>query len=146
MTRICLDSSILLNLLIREDDSAQAEELLRLVLLARAIAVAPAIAWAEVGSAIRRRARQRQLSPEGAQHAWSDFRDLPVAFLAGEATADRAWALAEQWRLPTLYDATFLAVGEGTGFWTADDRLLADLGAHRPDWVHHLREPFRLPG
>lgn len=146
MMQICLDSSILVKLLVQEDDSDQAEELLRMVLQAPAIAVAPDFAWAEVGSAIRRRVRQRQISPEAARDAWTDFRDLPLAFLGAEATADRAWALAEQWGLPTLYDAAFLAAGEGTGFWTADQRLLADLGDDRPAWVHHLHEPFRLPG
>ena len=51
------------------------------------------------------------------------------------------WAtLAAQ---PTLDGACYLAAAELAGaqewdFWTADRALPSSLGAHRPDWVHHL--------
>lgn len=86
-----------------------------------------------------------QLTEPEADTAWRDFRRLPVVFLAHEDLADRAWELARRWRLPTLYDASFLAAGEGSGYWTADEALLAALQPETPSWAHRLGDPFVPP-
>jgi predicted nucleic acid-binding protein len=59
-------------------------------------------------------------------------------FIPGYDLADRAWTLARRLSLPTLYDAAFLAAAGGQAFWAADARLVASLGADRPDWVKIL--------
>ena len=140
MRQICLDSSVLVKLVLPEEDSHAAEALLSAALGAEVLIVAPDFAWAEVGSAIRRRTRQRLTSVAAGAEAWRAFRALPLSFLPGESLAEAAWAAAERWTLPTLYDAAFLAAGEPGGFWTSDARLLEALGGARPEWVHRLGE------
>ena len=143
--RICLDSSVLFKLVLPEPQAPAADALLASAVKAAVLVVAPAFAWAEVGSGIRRRVRQGLLTGTEADAAWLDFRGLPVVFLAGEDTADRAWALAQRWHLPTLYDAAFLAAGEGAGYWTADEDLLRALAPDTPPWAHRLGHPFVAP-
>ena len=140
--RTCLDSSVLLKLVVPEADTYEAERLWVATLAAGRLPVAPDFPWAEVGSALLRRERQGRLSAGLAAEAWGIFRDLPVVFIPERQLADRAWFLARRWKLATVYDAAFLAAGEEEGeeeeFWTADTRLVQALGSPQPGWVHVL--------
>lgn len=50
--------------------------------------------------------------------------------------------VGEQYQMPILYDAAFLACAESVGvncqFWTADKTLLNQLAQNRPDYVKEL--------
>ena len=129
----CLDSSVLIKVLTPEPGSAAAA-----ALAADAADIfAPAFAWAEVGSALRKKLRTRTLDAGQADRAWAAFLDLGVTFVDMEDVRTRAWQLAVEFTLPTLYDAAFLAVAElAPGgphpLWTADERLLTAVGARHP--------------
>jgi len=129
----CLDSSVLIKVLTPELGSAAAAALAG----AAADLFAPAFAWAEVGSALRKKVRTRALDAEQADRAWAAFLDLGVIFVDVEHVRTRAWRLAAEFVLPTLYDAAFLAVAElAPGgphpLWTADERLLGAVGGRHP--------------
>jgi predicted nucleic acid-binding protein len=144
---LCLDTGVWIKFLVAEESLEQSEAAARLVL--RAISagrlVVPAFAWAEIGRVLRKKVRQGLFTMEQAGELWTRFGQFPVEFMDGPALRSRAWELAAQYGLPTLYDAAFLActeiasarvtVGE---FWTADQALLRALGTEWPPYVRLL--------
>ena len=104
--------------------------------------VAPAFAWAEIGSVLRKKIRINLLSPEQAKDCFDDFCQLPIDYIDTNQIRARAWDIAQQYQMPTLYDAAFLACAESVGvdcqFWTADKTLLNQLGQARPAYVREL--------
>jgi predicted nucleic acid-binding protein len=103
--------------------------------------VAPAFAWAEVGSVLRKKVRLGLLTPAQSTGFYDDFCQMPVNYLDSETIRGRTWELAEQFSLATLYDAAFLAVAEleSADFWTADQSLLNTLKSC-PAYVKLLSE------
>jgi predicted nucleic acid-binding protein len=81
------------------------------------------------------------LTTEQAQGCYEYFGNLPIDYLNEESVRVRAWELAEQYQLPTLYDAAFLACAESESaeFWTAD-RMLLKQSSPLPAYVHQLGE------
>ncbi|MBI2911462.1 MAG: type II toxin-antitoxin system VapC family toxin [Chloroflexi bacterium] len=144
----CLDTSVLVSALTREQPREQAEAAERL--LTRAVGegrlVAPAWAWAEIGSVLRKKVRSRLLDDPEAEAVWGRFCRLPIAFADPPGLRARAWEIARQYALPTLYDAAFLACtevapaeeGAAREFWTADRALVRALGADPPPYVRQL--------
>ncbi len=147
---ICLDTNVFIKALVEEEPamSRAARELLETAIDNSDRLVAPAWAWAEVGSTLLKKVRTQELIPEDLSVLWAKFRRLPVEFFDSPQLRERAMELAWYYALPTLYDAGFLACTElvpseyrvPRAFWTADERLLRDLGAGRPPWVHRLGE------
>ena len=91
--------------------------------------------------------RQRVIREEQSESLWLQFLTLRVDFIDFVELRRRAWEITARYRLPTLYDAAFLACSEvGTPgsspvpFWTADGALLTQLGTDRPSYVRHLRD------
>ena len=143
MTRaLCLDTSVLIPYLVPEEFQTQAEALVLEAVEAAVRLVAPTFAWAEVGSVLRKKIRTGLLSPEEALGCFEDFCQLPIDYIDTNQLRARAWEIAEQYQMPTLYDAAFLAcaesVGVGCQFWTADKTLLNQLAPNRPDYVKEL--------
>lgn len=144
----CLDTSVYVKLLTEEGPAPLAEAAERLIrrALGHGRIVAPAFAWAELGSVLRKKTRQQLLRAERAEAAWSQFRRLPVEYVEVPALKSLAWDIARRYSLPTLYDAAFLACTELVPaaedalreFWTADEELLRSLAADRPPYVHQL--------
>ena len=108
--------------------------------------VSPGFGWAEFGTALRKYVRAGLLPAARAERAWAHYWSLPIEFFDTPAMRARGWAMADQFRLPTLYDAAFLActelapapAGAEREFWTADAHLLRQLGDARPDYVREL--------
>ena len=80
-----------------------------------------------------------------ARMLWAAFRALPIDMILVPELATRAWTLAEQFNLPTLYDAAFLACTEVAPgddaireFWTADHLLVRQLGTNAPAYLRLL--------
>jgi len=143
MTRaLCLDTSVLIQYLVPEEFQPQAEALVLEALEAAVRLVAPAFAWAEIGSVLRKKIRAGLLSTEEALGCFDDFCQLPIDYIDTDQIRARAWEIAEQYRMPTLYDAAFLACTESVGvdcqFWTADKTLLNQLAQDRPNYVKEL--------
>ena len=142
MTKVlCLDTSVLISYLVPDENEPQADALVREAILGIARLVLPAFAWAEIGSVLRKKVRMGLLTIEEAQGCYEDFGYLPIDYINGDSVRTRSWELAEQYQLPTLYDAAFLACAESESaqFWTADKVLLKKL-LPCPSYVHQLRE------
>lgn len=129
---LCLDTSVLIQYLIPEGLQVHAEALVLEAVENTVRIVAPAFAWAEIGSVLRKKIRAGLITSEEAQGCFDDFCQLPIEYIDTEQIRAKAWEIAEQYQLPTLYDAAFLActesVGVGCQFWTADKTLLNQLG------------------
>jgi predicted nucleic acid-binding protein len=147
-TVVCFDTDVVIKFLISEEPVELREAATTVVrrALNSGRLVAPAFAWAEVGTVLRKKVRQRQTTAELADLLWRTYSELPIDFVDSPALRLRAWQISKQCELPTLYDASFLACIEtataadsaSREFWTADERLVRSLGGNRPAYVRLL--------
>lgn len=139
---LCLDTSVLIQYLVPEELQPQAEALVLEAIEGASRLVAPAFTWAEIGSVLRKKVRMGLLSAKEAQGAFEDFGQLPIEYLDTEQIRVRAWEIAVQYQMPTLYDTAFLACAESITpdcqFWTADKTLLKQLAKSFPSYVREL--------
>jgi len=144
---VCLDTSVLVKFFLEEEDSDTATALIQAVVEKDQTIVLPAFAWAEFGTVLRQKQRKQALTDNEAGAVWQKFTAFPgIEYVAGSDVIERAWRLAQDLNLPTLYDASFLAVAEiiaGHGgktvdFWTVDEKLLS-LVRGRKNYLRLLR-------
>jgi predicted nucleic acid-binding protein len=142
---VVLDASVAVKLVLEEAYSQQAEALYQQTLLARQLVVAPPLLRAEVGNAIYQQQRRGTISPEEAEDALQRFLALSIEPQEPDGLYTHAYALALQLSLPSLYDATYVALAQALGLelWTADERLLNTLGTQAP-WVRSIAD-YPLP-
>lgn len=147
MARIayCLDTSVLVKVLVPEEGSAEATVLLRRIISGGYRLVAPAFAWAEVGTVLRKKTSTGLLSESEAGARWGRFLSLSVDYVDDREIQQAAWEIAARFGLPAVYDAAFLAVAESARhaggvveFWTADRELVRSLGQELPGYVRLL--------
>jgi predicted nucleic acid-binding protein len=138
---LCLDTSVWIPYLVPEVYQSQARTLVAEALGLSIRLVAPAFAWAEVGSVLRKKTRMGVITTEEAQGFFEDFCELPIDYIEEEVIRIKSWEIAEQYGLSTLYDAAFLACVETTSaeFWTADAALVRQL-TPRPTYLRELGE------
>lgn len=154
---LCVDTGVWIKFLVAEEPASLSDAAAQLVLTAIGSArlIAPAFAWAGVGSVLRQKARQSLVTANRADALWTQFVKLPIAYVDDAALHVESWNLAERFRLPTLDDAAFLACTELAAvpeygvrvreFWTADEALLRSLEPGRPPYVRLLgRDPIPL--
>jgi len=145
-----LDANVVIKLLVQEaplELTAAARRLYTRVEWDTATLVAPAFAWAEVGSTLRKKVRTRELTANEAGEGWQEFLGMPIVFLDTPQIRARSWEIADRYNLPTLYDAAYLACTElgdvedpgQREFWTADQRLLSHLGDLLHPYVRQLQ-------
>lgn len=149
MTRLayCLDTSVLVKVLVPEEGSREANELLRGAIGSGCRLVAPAFAWAEVGTVLRKKLRAGLITESEATAAWEQFTSLAIEYVQDPKVPEKAWQVSTKFQLPTLYDAAFLAVCERVAeesrvavqFWTADKEMVADLGYSAPPYLRLLQ-------
>lgn len=129
---ICLDSSVLIKVLVSEEGSDAAEKLLEAAVDCGFEVVLPSFAWAEVGSVLKQKVKNEEIPSAGAEEAWEIFQNLRlITYLENAEIRELAWKIAAEHDLPTLYDAAYLAVAEIASkgsrdkceFWTADKKL-----------------------
>ena len=140
MSRVlCLDSSVLIPYLTPEDYSEQAEALVLEAISSCFRLIAPSFAWAEVGSVLRKKVRRGVITVDESKECFEDFQLLPLEYIEQSDVRKRAWAIATQYDLSTLYDAVFLACSEhyDAEFWTADKTLINSLKPC-PDYIQFL--------
>ncbi|SHK84223.1 type II toxin-antitoxin system VapC family toxin [Desulforamulus aeronauticus] len=75
---ICLDSSVLIKLLVREENSDKAALLIERVLNNKQTVVLPSFAWAEIGSVLRKKISKKMITLEQAEIAWESFSSLGI--------------------------------------------------------------------
>ncbi|MBW4508463.1 MAG: type II toxin-antitoxin system VapC family toxin [Scytonematopsis contorta HA4267-MV1] len=142
MSRIlCIDTSVWIPYLVPEEYQPQARALVEEALNLSLRLVAPAFAWAEVGSVLRKKNRMGLITDEEAQGSFEDFCELPIDYVEEEIIRVRSWEIAAQNELPTLYDAAFLACAESVSaeFWTTDAAMVRKL-TPRPPYLRELTE------
>ena len=144
----CLDTSVVVKVLAPEEGSGEATALLRRIVSGGHRLVAPAFAWAEVGTVLRKKVKAGLLSESEADATWARFLSLAIDYLGDRRIQETAWEIAAKFNLAGVYDAAFLAVSEisaedrrnAVEFWTADRELVRSLGQEPPDYVHLLYE------
>lgn len=95
MTRaLCLDTSVLIQYLIPEGLQVQAETLVLEAVENPVRIVAPAFAWAEIGSVLRKKIRAGLITAEEAQGCFDDFCQLPIEYIDTEQIRAKAWEIA----------------------------------------------------
>ncbi|OPY63670.1 MAG: tRNA(fMet)-specific endonuclease VapC [Pelotomaculum sp. PtaU1.Bin065] len=138
---ICLDTSVFVKVLVEEENSDKATTLIEKIIQSGQLIVMPPFAWAEVGTVLRKKRRRNELAAQEADDLWLEFRQFPgIEYLADDdVIMDRAWKISRYFDMPTLYDATYLAVAEIVEertkevceFWTADERLFNALNGKK---------------
>lgn len=140
---LCLDTSVFIKYLVSAEYEPDAAALVLEAIEGNARIVVPCFTWAEVGSVLRKKVRAKLINSEQASELFTAFCELPIEYLDSKSLRVRAWALAEQYQMPTLYDAAFLACAEietNCEYWTADKKLLNQLGLALPTYVKELLE------
>ena len=145
----CLDTSVLVKILVPEEGSDEATALLRHAVVGGYRLIAPAFAWAEVGTTLRKKVRKGLLTETEADTAWKRFMSLAIEYLHDLRIPEMAWKLSSKYGLSTMYDASFLAVCDEVSqesrtaveFWTADRDLVKSLGYLAPQYVRLLTLP-----
>jgi len=138
---ICVDSSILLKLVLNEPDSPLAERLWQNWLANNVQPVAPFLFAFEITAVIRKVVYRGLLDPQLGQEALKKALAFNVSLQTFPEIHQNAWELATQFNRPTAYDAHYLALAKNLGceFWTADQRLFNAV-QQQLSWVHWLGE------
>ncbi len=141
MTSICIDSGLLLKLVLNEPDSHLADSLWRSWLTAGSQLVAPPLLPIEVTAVLRKHVHRGLLTSELGWRALQNALAFDVVIMTFPDLHERAWQLAAQLNRPTAYDTHYLALAQilGCEFWTADERLKNAAQLSLP-WVHWLGE------
>ncbi len=135
MSLLVIDASVAVKWFVPEDLSPAASRLLR----GDDEFIAPDLLFAEVASAVWKKARRGELSQRDAQRLVSDITAAPIDAVPCRALAADGHALAHAVGI-TVYDAMYLALAVRlrTQVVTADDRL-HDAAAAFPPLAGHIR-------
>lgn len=138
---VCVDASLVLKLVLGEDDSPQAIALWRRWIDEDVTVAAPPLLAYEVTSVLRTKVYCGLLTPETGDEAFREIHAQGIRYLAPSNLHVRAWELAKRLHRPAAYDAHYLALAEilGCEFWTADERLFNAARGMLP-WIRHLGE------
>lgn len=136
---VTLDSGVLLTAVFSEPLTEKAVELLRAIDSSGTEIVVPTLFQYEVTAVIRKHVFRQRIEIEEAREARRRILRRAMKSVFSPALLTRAFELANEYNLPTAYDAQYLAVSEryGSEFWTTDQRLYNALAA-RLDRIRFL--------
>jgi len=122
---VCVDASIVVKLAIPEADRPLALALWQQWLEADVEVVAPYLLSFELTSCIWQKTKRHEISQEEARTVIGKLQALGIRLLHPPGLPMSAFDLAARFRLPSTYDAHYLALAEmlQAEFWTADERL-----------------------
>jgi predicted nucleic acid-binding protein len=123
---VCVDANIAVQVVVTEPESDKADALFDEWASQGTRLIAPAFFEVETESILRQKVvLRKEVTPEQAEVAWAKLHALPIQQLSVAGQRQRAWEIATDFALATVYDATYLALAElrGCEFWTADGRL-----------------------
>jgi len=132
---ICVDASIAIKWLLKEERSDRAVALYDATATANQPIVAPALLPLEVTNILRQRMRgQDGISLIRATEHLAAFLAFPIEFHNPAGLHHEALVLADALGLPATYDALYLALAERLGceVWTDDQRLLRQVAESLP--------------
>ena len=136
MTRVVVDASVAVKWFVPEELSSEACTFLT----SEYALLAPDLLWAELGNALWKKHRRRELGQRTARRLLRDFSRVPIEFHATERWTEVALELAIRHGI-TVYDGLYLALAAGSGcrLVTADRRLHEACGEgvirHLVSWV-----------
>lgn len=144
-SQVCVDSGVVLKLVLDEPDSDQAEALWAGWIEAGRQPVAPYLFAFEITAVLRKHVYRGTLTDAEGRHALQQALAFDVVLLSPDGLHLRAWSLAARFNLSTAYDAHYLALAEELGceFWTSDQRLYNAV-QDRLAWVHWLAQTSDL--
>lgn len=149
MTGSVVDASVVIKRLIPEDYSEQARALFTDSLQTRQPLFAPPLLPSEVTNVLYQRTRRQAntISVSDADQALTLFLRLPIRLEAPQDLYPRAMAFARAHGLRATYDSVYVALAQilGVDVWTADERLVRDLGVNAP-WVRWIGDYPRPSG
>lgn len=140
---IAIDASVAVKWVVLEPLTAQARALLADSLAFRRLLIAPPQFMGEVTNALHQRWRStepdKQLTSAEADAALTSLFEFQVQQRSPSNLYGHAVTLARTARLASICDALYVALAqlEGVELWTADTRLLRELGTNAP-WVKAL--------
>jgi predicted nucleic acid-binding protein len=141
MTGSVVDASVVIKRLIPEDYSEQARALFTDCLQNGQPLFAPPLLPSEVTNVLYQRTRRQAntISVSDAEQALALFLLLPIRLEASPDLYPRALAFARTHGLRATYDSVYVALAQilGVEVWTADERLVRDVGTTAP-WVHWI--------
>ena len=122
---ICVDSNVLLKLVLAEDDSLAVRDLWRDLEASGMQLVAPALLFYEVASVLRNKAHRKLLTDDEADVGLAYLMSLSLTVAYSPELHEKALRLARRFGRPDAYDAHYLALAEELDceLWTADGRL-----------------------
>ena len=147
---IAVDASVAVKWVVIEPLSAQARALVADSAAARRRLLAPPHFAGEVTNALHQRWRSgdptKRLTDAETDAAIATFLQFRVEPRNPAGLYERALRLARDWHLASVYDALYVVLAEieGVELWTADSRLIRELGDQAP-WVKPLSS-YPLPG
>lgn len=138
---ICVDASVAAKWVLEEPNSDQAEALYVDAIGGDQAIYAPPLLRFEVANVIRRRMVARGLPLAEANRIFVQFLQYRITLIAPDIMLSRAFAIADEFAILAIYDATYIALAESLGctYWTADRRIHRVVG-HRLSFVRLLED------
>lgn len=138
-----VDASVVVDLVAPDaDPQGPSWQVFRRLAASEVLVVAPRLMWAEVADALLSGVRRGRWDGTAADAAYELLAQLPVTRVDVDSDLNHAWDLARRFDEHPVYDMLYVALAERRGdvLITADERLLARVGGHRPvigveDWT-----------
>lgn len=136
MARVCIDASVVLEVLLRQARASQIESLWGQWRQQGTELLGCPMLYAEVPSVLREKVHLGHITPEEGQEAFEIFCALDITPSRRDDLHLRVWELGKKVNASRLYDIQYVALAdlEGCQLWTADQRLVNLVSGHCP-WV-----------
>lgn len=125
MTRVVLDSGILIASVFLETLTPNAKHLLKRLQADDVTLHAPTLLRYESVAVVRKAVYQKRVTPDEGARIRDAMLSYPLTLHFDTALLKRGYELATEYNRPTAYDAQYLALAERLSceFWTADERM-----------------------
>lgn len=119
---ICLDTSLIIKLVINEPESIQAGQNFRQWIELNERLITPSFTRYEAYSVLRKKHFLKELTDEQLDSALKDFQSLPLEYINDISFLPKAMAWAKRLKQPVIYDCLYLCITEADDavFWTCD--------------------------
>ncbi len=136
---IVVDSNIFLSLVIPDENTSQANTIIRFWHKNQFQLAAPTLFQYELVAVIRKQRGRGNITPDESEKALNFVLRQKFSFFISKDLHYRAFELANQFGFPTAYDSQYLAVAEHLKceFWTIDKQIV-NIVSPTFSWVKHL--------
>lgn len=124
-SRVVVDASFLLKILLPEDKSEQAERLWRSWIENAVEITAPTLIVFETSSVIRNNLYRGIIDEKNADRLIIELKELDITLIYTEDMLEEAWEISKILNISVLYDCFYIALSKflNIPLWTADVRL-----------------------